>query len=136
MFADCGETVMEIQVELSKLIINENSESQIVVLKELKGNRSLPIMIGIPEVLAIDRYLKKQLPPRPMTHCLLVSMLRQLNAGISKVVIKNFYDGVYYAVIHMLHDDNSMPVDARPSDAIALSMAVECPIFVEDNLLR
>ncbi len=128
---------MEIEVELSRIVINEQSDSQLIVLMERGGaKRSLPIVIGIVEIFAIDRRLKGLEPPRPMTHDLLASVIDHLEAKIDKIVINDLKDHTYYAQIHLRDKDGRIEkVDSRPSDAIAVGVALKAPIFVADHVL-
>ncbi len=125
---------METEVELSRLIINETSEQQIVVLKERNGERSFPIVIGIVEILAIDRRLKGLMPPRPMTHDLLDSVIKNLGAKIKKIVINDLRHHTFYAKIHLDFDGRTVEVDSRPSDAIALAAASSAPIYAAEHV--
>ena len=110
---------MEVEVELSKIIINEASDQQIIVLRERNGPRSFPIVIGIVEVFAIDRRLKGIKPPRPMTHELLENIIDGLGAKIEKIVITDLRNHTFYAVIHLSLNGESFEIDSRPSDAMA-----------------
>jgi bifunctional DNase/RNase len=125
---------MEIPVELSRIIINESSDQQLIVLKEKDGDRQLPIVIGIVEVFAIDRRLKGIEPPRPMTHDLTANIIEQLGATIEKVVIDDLKSHTFYAKIHLRRDMDLIIVDSRPSDAIALGVATQAAIFVADHV--
>jgi len=125
---------MEIQAELSRILINETSDQQIIVLKERNGNRSFPIVIGIVEIFAIDRRLKGKKPPRPMTHDLLASIIEQLGAKIDKIVINDLSNHTFYAQIHLSMNGEITKIDSRPSDAIALGVAAETPIYVADHV--
>jgi len=125
---------MEVQVELSRIIINETSEQQIIVLKERDGTRGFPIVIGIVEIFAIDRRLKGIKPPRPMTHDLLASVIDNLGATVERIVIDDLRNHTFYAKIHLSIDGRTVAVDSRPSDAIALCAAIDAPIFVEDHV--
>jgi len=125
---------MEIPVELSKIIINESSDQQLIVLKEKDGERQLPIVIGIVEVFAIDRRLKGIQPPRPMTHDLTANLIDQLGAHIEKIVIDDLKNHTFYAKIHLRRGDDRIVVDSRPSDAMALGVATSAPIFVADHV--
>ncbi|MBP8304222.1 MAG: bifunctional nuclease family protein [Phycisphaerae bacterium] len=125
---------MDIPVELSRIIINESSDQQLIVLKEKDGERQLPIVIGIVEIFAIDRRLKGIQTPRPMTHDLCADIIDQLGAGIEKIVIHDLRNHTFFAKIYLHRGDEEMIVDSRPSDAIALGVATEAPIFVADHV--
>jgi bifunctional DNase/RNase len=125
---------MEVPVELSRIIINEQSDQQIIVLKELHGQRGFPIVIGIVEVFAIDRRLKGIKPPRPMTHDLLASVIESLGARIEKIVINDLRNHTFFAKIHLRSNGRIIEVDSRPSDAIALGAASDSPIFVAEHV--
>ena len=125
---------MDVEVELSRIIINETSDQQIIVLKERNGARAFPIVIGIVEIFAIDRRLKGIKPPRPMTHDLLASIIENLGATIERIVIDDLRSHTFYAKIHLQVDGRSVVVDSRPSDAIALCAAIKAPIFVAEQV--
>jgi len=125
---------MDVEVELSRIIINETSDQQIIVLKERNGERSFPIVIGIVEIFAIDRRLKGIEPPRPMTHDLLGSIIKNLGVKIEKIVIDDLRNHTFYAKIHLLSNGRSIKIDSRPSDAIALGVALDTPIFVAEHI--
>ncbi len=125
---------MEVEVELSRIIINETSDQQIIVLKERNGARAFPIVIGIVEIFAIDRRLKGIKPPRPMTHDLLAGIIESLGATIERIVIDDLRSHTFYAKIHLQMDGRSVVVDSRPSDAIALCAAINAPIFVAEQV--
>ncbi len=127
---------METEVELSRIIINETSDQQIIVLKERHGQRSFPIVIGIAEIFAIDRRLKGIKPPRPMTHDLLDSVIENLGAKIKKIVINDLRNHTFYAKIHLSLNGRTVEVDSRPSDAIALGAASNIPIYVADHVFE
>jgi hypothetical protein len=125
---------MDVPVELSRIIINETSEQQVIVLKELQGERSFPIVIGIVEIFAIDRRLKGIAPPRPMTHDLLDNILHAVDAKIEKIVINDLRNHTFFAKIILDYKGNKIEVDSRPSDAIAMSVLQKIPIFVADHV--
>ena len=125
---------MEIEVELSKIIINESSDQQIIVLKERYGKRSFPIVIGIVEIFAIDRRLKGIQPPRPMTHDLLDSIITALGARVERIIINDLRNHTFYARIVLSLDGKVVEVDSRPSDAIALGAASGSPIFEDEQV--
>lgn len=125
---------MEVPVELSRIIINEASDQQVIYLKERNGERNFPIVIGIVEIFAIDRRLKGIKPPRPMTHDLLERIIKALNAQIERIVINDLRHHTFYAKIYLKVNGESVEIDSRPSDAIALSVASKAPIFVADHI--
>lgn len=127
---------MDVEVELSRIIINETSDQQVIVLKERHGPRSFPIVIGIVEIFAIDRRLKGITPPRPMTHDLLDSVIKHLGGKIEKIVINDLRNHTFYARIHLQMNGQAVEVDSRPSDAIALGAASSSPIFVAEHVLE
>lgn len=127
---------MDIEMELSRIIINETSDQQIIVLKERHGHRSFPIVIGIVEIFAIDRRLKGIKPPRPMTHDLLGNVIEDLGATIEKIVINDLRNHTFYAQIYLSLDGRTITVDSRPSDAIALGTASNTPIYVAEHVLE
>ena len=125
---------MDIEVELSKIIINEASSQQIIVLKDRGSERSFPIVIGISEIVAIDRRLKGLIPPRPMTHDLLANVIEQMGGVIEKIVINDLIEHTFYAQIHLDVNGRHIEIDSRPSDAIAVSVASNVPIFVAEHI--
>ncbi len=127
---------MDIEVELSRIIINETSDQQIIVLKERHGKRSFPIVIGMMEAFAIDRRLKGLKPPRPMTHDLLDNVIKNLDAKIEKIVINDLRNHTFYAKICLISNGKTIEVDSRPSDAIALGVASSTPIHVAQHVLE
>jgi len=127
---------MDVEVELSRIIINEASDQQIIVLKERQGQRGFPIVIGIVEIFAIDRRLKGITPPRPMTHDLLDSIIEQLGAKIEKIVINDLRNHTFYAQIYLTLDGRTVTIDSRPSDAIALGAGSNVPIYVAEHVLE
>ncbi|RKY04638.1 MAG: bifunctional nuclease family protein [Planctomycetota bacterium] len=127
---------MELEAELSRIIINEMSDQQVIVLKERHGERSFPIVIGIVEIFAIDRRLKGIKPARPMTHDLLADVIENLDARIEKIVISDLRHHVFYARIHLGLNGRTIEIDSRPSDAIALGVATSAPIFVADHVFE
>ena len=127
---------MYVEVELSRIIINETSDQQIIVLKERHGQRGFPIVIGIVEIFAIDRRLKGIKPPRPMTHDLLDSVIENLGASIEKIVINDLRNHTFYAQIHLSSNGRTVEIDSRPSDAIALGAASNTPIYVAEHVFE
>ena len=127
---------MEIRMDLFKIIISETSDQQIIMLKEHDGQRVFPIVIGISEAFAIDRRLKGIHAPRPLTHDLLASVIEHLNGQLEKIVIHDLRDRTFYAKLIVRQNSRLIEVDSRPSDAIALGIATEVPIYVEEHVLR
>ncbi len=127
---------MEIPVELSRIIINESVDQQIIVLSERNGDRSFPIVIGMPEILALDRRLKGIDLPRPMTHDLLANVIEQVGASVQKVVISDLCDHTFFAQLHVELDGEVIQIDSRPSDAIALGAGLDVPIFVHQRVFE
>ena len=126
---------MSIQMELHKIIISEMQPEQIIMLKEVDGERKFPIVIGNPEAYAIDRRLKGIVSPRPLTHDLLASVIEQLGGTIDRIEINNLQDHTFFARIHIRRDGEILKIDSRPSDAIALGVATMVPIYVAEHVL-
>ncbi|HUV41390.1 MAG TPA: bifunctional nuclease family protein [Sedimentisphaerales bacterium] len=127
---------MDVEAELSRIIINEASDQQIIVLKERNGQRSFPIIIGTMEVFAIDRRLKGIKAPRPMTHDLLDRVIESLGAKIKKIVINDLKSHTFYATLHLSMNSRTVKIDCRPSDAIALSVKSNTAIYVSDHVFE
>lgn len=127
---------MDVPMELSRVLITELGDQQVIFLKEKGGSRSFPIVIGIAEALAIDRRLKGVPLPRPMTHDLMASVIESLGGTIDRVVIHDLHEHTFLANLYIRRGDEVIPVDSRPSDAIALGVASETPIFVSEKVLR
>jgi bifunctional DNase/RNase len=126
---------MSVQMELHKIIISELQDQQIIVLKEVDGERKFPIVIGSPEAMAIDRRLKGVPTPRPMTHDLLANVIEAMGGTIEKIEINDLQEHTFFARVHIRQGMQLVPVDSRPSDAIALGIASEVPIFVAEHVL-
>jgi bifunctional DNase/RNase len=126
-----------IQMEVSKIRIDERRGEQVVVLKELNGPRMLPIIIGISEVTAIKMKITGIQPPRPLTHDLLRSLITQLGAKLSRVVINKLEFNTFFAKLVVETSAGKIEeVDARPSDSIAVALRADAPIFVADEVLN
>ncbi|KKO19539.1 MAG: hypothetical protein DCC43_14690 [Candidatus Brocadia sp.] len=125
-----------VPMELSKIIITETSDHQIIVLKERDGQRSFPIVIGLHEAWAIDRAVKGVTTPRPLTHDLIGSIIEGLHAGIIKVVISDLRNNTFFAKIVLQQNGLLVEIDSRPSDAIAVAMQKNTPIFVATKVLE
>ncbi len=129
---------MLVPMELARIIISEINDQQVVFLRELNGERSLPILIGIFEATSIDRRVQGLAPPRPLTHDLLKSAIVELGGEVQDVVITRLKDHTYFAVIRLRKNGELIELDSRPSDAIALSVHFDpnIPILVEEEVLR
>jgi len=126
---------MEVRMDLAQIVICETRDQQLIVLRERNGNRMLPIVIGLTEALAIDRRVKGLKPLRPMTHDLLANVMEALSADLEKIVVNDLQDHTFYAKLVIRHQGGLVEVDSRPSDAIALGVASDVPIYVEDHVL-
>lgn len=126
---------MQIRCELIRIMISETEDHQVIVLKECKGERVFPIVIGFFEAAAIDRRIKGHILPRPMTHDLLAMVIQALGGRLTKVAVTDLKDHTFYATLVIERNGSEIHVDARPSDAIALAVAGDTPIFVEDHVL-
>jgi len=127
---------MDVRVDLARIIITETSDQQVIVLKERDGNRQFPIVIGNYEAFAIDRRLKGIEVPRPLTHDLLANVIEALHGELERIVVYDLRHGTFYARLIIRHDGELIEVDSRPSDAIALGVATETPIYVAEHVLR
>ena len=126
---------MEVRMDLATIVISETRDHQLIVLRERNGARSLPIVIGLTEALAIDRRVKGLQLSRPMTHDLLANVIEQLDGDLEKIVINDLRDSTFYAKLIIRHQGIVVEIDSRPSDAIALGVASEVPIYVEERVL-
>lgn len=128
---------MPVQMQLSRIIISEINEQQVIYLREVDGDRQFPILIGIFEATSIDRRVKEISSSRPLTHDLLVNLVEQLGAEFDSVVITELREHTYFAKLRIRHNGEMIEIDSRPSDAIAV--AVTCnpplPIFVNEEVL-
>jgi uncharacterized protein len=127
---------LEVQVELARILITELGGEQVIVLREKGGDRSFPIMIGLHEAIAIDHRLKGKPFPRPMTHDLLAGVIKAMGGQLAKIVITDLRDHTFFASLHIQQGNRVLAIDARPSDAIALGVAFETPIFVAEHVLQ
>ncbi|MDP7005985.1 MAG: bifunctional nuclease family protein [Phycisphaerales bacterium] len=126
---------MAIKMELSRILIREITDAQFIELREVGGERTFPIVVGKPEAYAIDRRLKGIDPPRPQTHELLASVIEQLGGSLQKILIDDLSDGTFFAKLIILQEGVEQEIDSRPSDAIALGIAMQVPIYVEEHVL-
>jgi len=127
---------MELEVKIRGLMMDPVTNMPVVVLKETQGNGVLPIWVGVYEANAIMLEIEKVQTPRPMTHDLLKNVLTGLNVRVQRVVVCDLKDDTFYALIWMERDGQVISMDSRPSDALALALRLDCPIFVEDQVLK
>jgi len=127
---------MEVEMKIRGLTMDPVTQMPIVVLKDINGNTVLPIWVGIFEANAIALEIEKVSTPRPMTHDLLKTVLMGLDAGIRKIVVSDLKDDTFYAVIWLEKNGELISVDSRPSDALALALRLDCPIYVDDSVLK
>ena len=126
-----------VQMEVSKIRIDERRGEQVIVLKEHEGNRFLPIIIGISEVTAIKMKISGIQPPRPLTHDLLRDTIVQLGATLERIVITRLELNTFFAKLILKSKEGEFQeVDARPSDSIAVALRADAPIFVADEVLQ
>jgi bifunctional DNase/RNase len=123
-------------MELVRIIISENNEQQIIYLREVDGDRTFPIVIGFFEATSIDRRVRGQSTPRPLTHDLLANTIDQLGGEIQDIYISELRDHTYYAKVRIKHDGEIIEVDSRPSDAIAVAVTVDVPILVAEDVIE
>src|SRR6202050_4766124 len=127
---------MEVAMQIRGLMMDPASNMPIVILKDVNGATVLPIWVGVFEANAIALEIEKVSTPRPMTHDLMKSLLLGLNTGLRKVVVSELKDDTFYAVIWLDREGELISVDSRPSDALALALRLDCPIFVDDSVLK
>jgi bifunctional DNase/RNase len=131
-----GEGSMEVEMKIRGLVMDPVTNMPIVILKDVGGQSVLPIWVGIYEANAIALEIEKVTTPRPMTHDLLKNLLMGLETHVQKVVVSELRDDTFYALIWLERNGEMMSIDSRPSDALALALRVDCPIFVEDEVLK
>jgi hypothetical protein len=127
---------MEVEMKIRGLMMDPVTNMPIVILKDLDGNSVLPIWVGVYEANAIALEIEKVTTPRPMTHDLIKNLLMGLGSGLRKVVVSELKDDTFYAVIWMERDGEMIAIDSRPSDALALALRLDCPIYVEEDVLK
>jgi uncharacterized protein len=127
---------MEVEMKIRGLIMDPVTQMPIVILKDVNGGTALPIWVGIYEANAIALEIEKVSTPRPMTHDLIKSLLFGLEAQVHKVVVNELKDDTFFALIWLERGGEMISVDSRPSDALALALRLDCPIFVDDSVLK
>ncbi|GGH11015.1 bifunctional nuclease family protein [Silvibacterium dinghuense] len=126
---------MEIEMKIRGLMVDPSTHMPIVLLKDPGSETLLPIWVGLYEANAIALEIEKSQPTRPLTHDLLRELVRSLNAKVLRVVVTELRDDTFYAVIWMEQNGEIIALDARPSDALALAMRTDCPIYVDESVL-
>lgn len=128
---------MEIEVKIRALMMDPNTGTPIIILKDVDSDTMLPIWVGAYEANAIALEIEKIAPPRPMTHDLLRNLIIELGMQVDRVVVTSLRDNTFFAVIEMrMSDGNRMVLDSRPSDAIALALRADCPIYVDAEVIK
>jgi bifunctional DNase/RNase len=131
-----SEAAVPVHMELKRIIISEVHDQQVIMLKEVEGERSFPIVIGIFEATSIDRRVKKMPSPRPLTHDLVTSVIDMLGGELRDVYISELRDHTYFAKLRIRMNGELVEVDSRPSDAIALAVTASVPIYVAEDVLE
>ena len=129
---------MPVHMELARIVISEINDHQVIYLREIEGDRTFPILIGIFEAHSIDRRVKDQRAPRPLTHDLVVSVVEHMGGELDSVVISELRDHTYYAQLRVKLDGELIEIDSRPSDAIAVAVTCDppLPIYVAEEVLN
>jgi bifunctional DNase/RNase len=127
---------MEVEMTIRGLLMDPVTNMPIVILKDVAGDSVLPIWVGVYEANAIALEMEKVSTPRPMTHDLIKNVLTGLETQVHKVVVTELREDTFYAVIWLERSGEVISIDSRPSDALALALRVDCPIFVDDLVLK
>jgi bifunctional DNase/RNase len=130
------EIAMEVEMTIRGLLMDPVTQMPIVILKDVGGDSVLPIWVGVYEANAIALEMEKVSTPRPMTHDLIKNVLTGLETHVHKVVVTELREDTFYAVIWLERGGEVISIDSRPSDALALALRVDCPIFVDDLVLK
>ena len=127
---------MEVEMKIRGLMMDPVTNMPIVILKDINGNSVLPIWVGVYEANAIALEIEKIPTARPMTHDLIRNLLFGLETGVKKVVVSDLKEDTYYAVIWLERDGKMIALDSRPSDALAIALRLDCPIYVDEMVLK
>ena len=127
---------MEIEMTIKGLMIDPITNMPIVILKDKEGERVVPIWVGVFEANAIALQIENISTPRPMTHDLIRNILSEIEADVQRIVVCELRENTFYAMIYLDREGETMAIDARPSDAIALALRTKSPIFVEDDVVE
>ena len=125
-----------VQVKVQGLVMDPYNQAYVLLLRDEESSEVLPIWVGRAEANAITMALEDITPPRPMTHDLLHSVIDTLGAKALSVVINDLHENTFYAKVHLLRGDGEVTVDSRPSDAVALALRADCPVFVDQKVLQ
>ena len=123
-------------MSLRRIIINEIHDQQVIVLSEVEGERSFPIVIGVYEATSIERRVKGYPTPRPLTHDLVTNIIDNLGGELQDIYINELRDHTYFAKLRIRKDGELIQIDSRPSDAIAVAVTAKVPIYVDEEVLR
>jgi uncharacterized protein len=126
---------MQIEMTIKGLMVDPITNMPIIILRDKDGQKVLPIWVGIFEANAIALQIENVATPRPMTHDLLRNVIHDLNASVQKIVVCDLQENTFYALIYLSLHGETVAIDARPSDAIALALRTRAPIFVEDEVI-
>ena len=126
---------MQIEMTIKGLMVDPITNMPIVILRDKEGQKVLPIWVGIFEANAIALQIENIATPRPMTHDLLRNVIQDLKASVQKIVVCDLQDNTFYALIYLALNGDTLAIDARPSDAIALALRTKAPIFVEETVI-
>ena len=127
---------MEVEVKIRGLMMDPVTNMPIVIMKDINSNAVLPIWVGVYEANAIALEIEKVATPRPMTHDLIKNLLLGLNTTVRKVVVNDLREDTFYALIWLEQDGQVISIDSRPSDALAVALRLDCPIYVEEAVLK
>jgi len=127
---------MEVEMKIRTLMMDPVTQMPIVVLRDATGNSILPIWVGVYEANAIALEIEKINTPRPMTHDLIKTLLHGMDARVDRIVVSDLKDDTFFAVIWLEKDGEFISIDSRPSDALAIALRTDSPIFVDDSVLK
>jgi uncharacterized protein len=127
---------MHVEMRIKGLMLDPVTNMPIIILSDMEGQRILPIWVGFFEANAIALQMENVATPRPMTHDLLKNVISGLNATVKKILVNNLWDNTLYALIYLEMNGETMAIDSRPSDAIALALRMKSPIFVEEEVIQ
>ena len=125
-----------VEMKVEGLTLDPLTNMPIIILKDLEGNRALPIWVGFFEANAIALEIEKIATPRPMTHDLMKNLISDMKAEIKHILVSELKDNTFYAIINMMSGGTTLKIDSRPSDAIALALRVKAPIYVNETVIE